>query len=169
MFLSAPEESGHVFISRIIKVTMDCEMCGKNVSHLTKVRIDGAVLNVCDSCAKFGTPAESIRSSYSKPVQEEPITTIKINQKRIVVPPAKPSSKRKARDNLESLTIVPDYADLIRSARSKMNMTQDELAAKVLERKNVLASIERGDLLPEIKTARKLEKVLGISLVEKEE
>ncbi len=148
---------------------MDCEMCGKKVPHLTKVRVDGALLNVCDSCARFGTPAESIRSSFPRKEAEEPITTVKINQKRIVVPPAKPSSRRRARDNIENLTIVPDYGEIIRSARSRLNMTQDELAAKILERKNVLASIERGDLLPEIKTARKLEKVLGISLVEKEE
>ncbi len=144
-------------------------MCGKKVPHLTKVRVDGALLNVCDSCARFGTPAESIRSNFARNEPEEPITTVKINQKRIVVPPAKPSTRRKARDNIENLTIVPDPGEIIRSARSRLNMTQDELAAKILERKNVLASIERGDLLPEIKTARKLEKVLGISLVEKEE
>lgn len=144
-------------------------MCGKKVPHLTKVRVDGALLNVCDSCARFGTPAESIRTSFSRQEPEEPITTVKINQKRIVVPPARPSTRRKIKDNIDNLTIVPDYAEIIRSARSRMNMTQDELAAKILERKNVLASIERGDLLPEIKTARKLEKVLGISLVEKEE
>ena len=68
---------------------MDCEMCGKSVPRLSKVRIDGAVLNVCDSCAKFGTPAESIRTSFSKPVASEQISTVKINQKRIVVPPSK--------------------------------------------------------------------------------
>ncbi len=159
----------HVFIPGSNKESMDCEMCGKNVPHLTKVRIDGAILNVCDACAKFGTPAESIRTSFSKPAAEEPIATIKINQKRIIVPPAKPTSRRRTRDNIDSLTVVQDYGELIKEAREKLNMTQDELAAKILERKNVLSSMERGDLLPEIKVARKLEKVLGITLVEKEE
>ena len=37
---------------------------------------------------------------------------------------------------------------------SSLSLTQDELAAKLLEKKNVISSIERGDLLPEIKTAR---------------
>jgi putative transcription factor len=159
----------HVFIPGSNKEGMDCEMCGKNVPHLTKVRIDGAILNVCDACAKFGTPAESIRTSFSKPAAEEPIATIKINQKRIIVPPARPTSRRRTRDNIDSLTVVQDYGELIKEAREKLNMTQDELAAKILERKNVLSSMERGDLLPEIKVARKLEKVLGITLVEKEE
>ena len=46
-------------------------------------------------------------------------------------------------------------------------MSQDDLAKKIFERKNVLSNIERGELLPDISTARKLEKVLNIKLLEK--
>lgn len=148
---------------------MDCEMCGKKVPHLEKVRIEGAVLNVCDSCAKLGTPAESIRTRFSTTSAHSNIEPIKMPQKRIVVPPSRPFSKRKRRDDIEKLDVVPEYAELIKSARSKLSMTQDELAAKLLEKKNVISSIERGDLLPEIKTARKLERLLNIKLLESEE
>lgn len=150
---------------------MDCEMCGKKVPRLSKVRIDGAVLNVCDSCAKYGTPAESIRTRYPSHSGPEHGNTepIKIPQKKIVVPPSRPSSRRRKRENLDELDIVPEYADLIKDARARLSMTQDDLATKAQERKNVIASIERGDLLPEIKTARKLERLLNIKLVESEE
>lgn len=148
---------------------MDCEMCGKKVGRLNKVRIDGAVLNVCDSCAKYGTPAESIRTRYSPPTPHGTVESVKIPQKKIVVPPSRPSSKRRKRENFENLEVVPDYADLIKQARSKLSLTQDELAAKLLEKKNVIASIERGDLLPEIKTARKIERLLHIKILESEE
>ncbi len=148
---------------------MDCEMCGKKVPHLEKVRIEGAVLNVCDSCAKLGTPAESIRTRYSSPSAHSSNEPIIIPQKKIVVPPSRPSSRRKRRDNIEDLDVVPEYAELIKSAREKLSITQDELASKILEKKNVIASIERGDLLPEIKTARKLERLLNIKLLESEE
>jgi putative transcription factor len=144
-------------------------MCGKSAPRLTKVRIDGAVLNVCESCARYGTPAESVRTKFSSPSVQQNIEPVKIPQKKIVVPPARPSSKRRRSENIDTLQIVPEYADLIKQARSKLSLTQDELAAKILERKNVLSSIERGDLLPEIRTARKLEKLLGIKLVENEE
>lgn len=148
---------------------MDCEMCGKKVPHLEKVRIEGAVLNVCDTCARLGTPAESIRSRFSSASTSRPQEAIKIPQKKIVVPPSRPSSKRRRRDSIENLEVVPEYAELIREARSKLSMTQDELAAKLLEKKNVISSIERGDLLPEIKVARKIERLLNIKLLESEE
>lgn len=144
-------------------------MCGKKVPHLTKVRIDGAVLNVCDSCAKYGTPAESIRTRFPTASSTRPVEPVTIPQKKIVVPPSRPSSKRRRRENFDSLEVVPEYAELIKEARSRLSLTQDELAEKVLERKNVIANIERGDLLPEIKTARKLERLLHIKLVESEE
>ncbi len=150
-------------------MSMDCEMCGKRVPRLTKTRIDGAVLNVCDSCAKYGTPAESIRTRYPSPTATSNIQSVKIPQKKIVVPPTRPSSKRRRRENFDNLEVVPEYADLIKEARSKLSMTQDELAAKLLEKKNVIASIERGDLLPEIKVARKIERLLNIKILESEE
>ncbi len=153
----------------MIAMSMDCEMCGKRVPHLTKVRIDGAVLNVCDSCAKYGTPAESIRTRFSSVTSQSSTQSIKLPQKKIVVPPSRPSSKKRRRENLDNLEVVPEYADLIKQARSRLSMTQDELAAKLLEKKNVIASIERGDLLPEIKTARKIERLLNIKILESEE
>ncbi len=63
---------------------------------------------------------------------------------------------------------MEDYARLIKSKREQMGMTQEELAQKILERKNVLSNIERGELLPDINTAKKLEKVLNIKLIEKD-
>lgn len=148
---------------------MDCEMCGKRVPHLTKTRIDGAVLNVCDSCAKYGTPAESIRTRYSSVTATSNTQSVQMPQKKIVVPPTRPSSRRRRRENYDNLEVIPEYADLIREARTKLSMTQDELAAKLLEKKNVIASIERGDLLPEIKVARKIERLLNIKILESEE
>ena len=47
-----------------------------------------------------------------------------------------------------------------------MSLTQEELALKMMEKKHVLANIERGDLKPDIRTARKLEKLLKITLLE---
>ena len=68
---------------------------------------------------------------------------------------------------MEDYDIVEDYAELIKNKREEMQMTQDDLAKKIFERKNVLSNIERGELLPDINTARKLEKVLNIKLLEK--
>ncbi len=149
-------------------------MCGKQTNKLIKIKIDGAILNVCEDCARFGEPVEEKKyNSLSETL------TIKFPEKKIIVPQhKKPFKKPLNRDNpkkiyrkpenIENLDIVEDYARLIKSKREQMGMTQEELAQKILERKNVLSNIERGELLPDINTAKKLEKVLNIKLIEKD-
>ncbi|MCY0851679.1 MAG: multiprotein bridging factor aMBF1 [Thermoplasma acidophilum] len=140
---------------------MECEMCGKKVSKTTRIMIDGAVLNVCDDCARFGTPV--IEHNKFKPVDQ----AIKVQLPER--PQPKPVAARKPAKKVsdEDLDIVEDYAELVKNARERLAMSQADLAAKIFERKNVIASIERGELMPDLKTARKLEKILGITLVEK--
>ncbi|AAT43796.1 multiprotein bridging factor aMBF1 [Picrophilus oshimae] len=145
---------------------MECEMCGRNVPQLKRVRVSGAIMNVCPACARFGEPVDEPRKQEIK----EDIK-VKIPEKKIIVKTYKKpykKYKRPAGDDVESLDIVEDYASLIKSARERLSMTQEDLARKVLERKNVISNIERGDLLPSIETAKKLEKVLGIKLIETE-
>jgi putative transcription factor len=148
---------------------MNCEMCGASSDKLIKIRVSGAILNVCPQCAKFGEPVEEKKLNK---ISENVI--IKFPEKKINVVTYKKPFKRPVpakrsvhRENVEELDVVEDYADLIKNKRSEMQMTQDDLAKKIFERKNVLSNIERGELLPDISTARKLEKVLNIKLLEK--
>ena len=148
---------------------MNCEMCGDFSDKLIKIRVSGAILNVCPKCAKFGDPVEEKKLNK---ISEN--ITIKFTEKKInVVTYKKPfkksvtSRKPVRKENIEELDVVEDYANLIKNKREEMQMTQDDLAKKIFERKNVLSNIERGELLPDISTARKLEKVLNIKLLEK--
>ena len=148
---------------------MNCEMCGDFSDKLIKIRVSGAILNVCTKCAKFGDPVEEKKLNK---ISEN--ITIKFPEKKInVVTYKKPfkksvtSRKPVRKENVEELDVVEDYANLIKNKREEMQMTQDDLAKKIFERKNVLSNIERGELLPDISTARKLEKVLNIKLLEK--
>ncbi len=151
---------------------MECEMCGRKINKANKVRIDHAILNVCDSCAKFGTPLDPSHGyDKLKPGNSGNITVTIPEKKPARAPtsvqrPRSPPPRRKT--SIEELDIVPEYADLIKGARARLSWTQEDLAKKILERKNVLSNIERGELLPDIKTARKLERALGIKLVEKQ-
>lgn len=138
-------------------------MCGKKVAKTTKIMIDGAILNVCDDCAKFGTPV--IDHNKFKPV--DPAIRVQLPEKPQPRTVSSPARKQVRKVNDEDLDIVEDYAELVKNAREKLAMSQADLAAKIFERKNVIASIERGELMPDLKTARKLEKILGITLVEK--
>lgn len=140
---------------------MQCEMCGKTVQKTERVMVDGVVLQVCDSCSKFGKKIEVRKVEqvvrYRAPAQHSTGYNVVKKQTR---PP-----KNQDRE-IENLEIVPEYPELIRSARDRLSWTQEELAAKLLEKKNVIAKLERGEFMPSLKLARKIEKLLDIKLVE---
>lgn len=141
----------------------ECEMCGSKVPKLIKVRVDSAVLMVCEKCAKYGTPLQKKQEAPNPVVFQRPLAKPRVAQN------AKKATQRKPDGNadIEDTVVVEDYGEVIKSAREKMGWTQEDLAKRIMERKNVLSSIERGALMPDVKTARKLEKALGIRLLEK--
>lgn len=141
-------------------------MCGKSVPKTQRVMVDNAVLNLCDSCSKFGKPLdkkpEPITMKYNAPAPRTYNTTPRATA------PHKVKSKppRRERSDLDSLEVSPEYPDIVKEAREKLEWTQEELALKILEKKNVVAKIERGELMPSVKLARKLEKLLDVKLIE---
>lgn len=143
-------------------------MCGNNVPKTQKVRIDSAILQLCDRCAKFGTPVDPPKKAPQPVVVEH--TTPHISRTPGMRPPPRPVKKvhRNRQVDSDDLYVVPEYPELINQARSRLSWTQEDLANKLLEKKNVLAKIERGDLTPSLKLARKIEKILDIKLLEKD-
>jgi putative transcription factor len=131
---------------------MICEVCGKNVPRLRKVIIEGAVMNVCDDCARLGVPLE----------EKKAIKQTSIHR----VPQVKESKKQN--DVLdENEVLVDDYGERIRRARESRNLTLEDAAKKLLEKKNVLSKIERGEMKPDKDLIKKLEKFYSIKLTEK--
>ncbi|MBI5072318.1 TIGR00270 family protein, partial [Candidatus Woesearchaeota archaeon] len=62
--------------------------------------------------------------------------------------------------------IVEEYALKIKQAREKRKLNQEEFAKMLNERESVLHNIEAGKQKPSMELAKKLEKVLGIVLIE---
>ena len=65
----------------------------------------------------------------------------------------------------EDLELVENYGELVREARIKIGLAQEELASQVGEKATVIKKIEHGELRPSIELARKLEKILRIRLL----
>ena len=128
---------------------MGCELCGKE-AVLFKTEIEGSVLNVCEGCSKFGTVISKIKTEQE----------VKKEEKRMIVHEAKEEAVE---------TIVEGYALLIKNAREKMNLKQEEFAKKINEKVSVVQHLENASITPSIALARKLERFLGIRLVELEE
>jgi len=149
-----------------------CELCGRNMKGRGRnVTIEGASMLVCPQCAtKFGGQSISSESRSSFAPQVRP-SWIGSSQK---APPiqtrrvSKPKPKPKARSGvlIDDLELIEDYAKVIRVARQKKNLSQEELAQKIGERISTLQSIESGRLKPTGKAIRGLERELEISLLE---
>ncbi len=138
-------------------------MCGSRVEKLKKIKVDGAILSVCPKCERFGTPLENMRV-YDVPSPNVqggvniPVKPVIMNRKVI--------RKKSSDKDIESLEIVPDFAEIIRLAREKTGMTQDEMADKLREKRTLISAIERGGIKPDIKTARKIENLLKVKILE---
>jgi putative transcription factor len=59
----------------------------------------------------------------------------------------------------------PDFNDIVKNARKKAGITQEQLAAQIMEKALVIKKIERKELTPDDKLRKKLEKALNVSLV----
>lgn len=128
-----------------------CDLCGKS-TQLYKVEIEKARLNVCSDCAKYGTVLERPIEVPSPPRQEHPGYAWQ----------AAPAAEQ-----IESL-IDDDYSTLIKTAREKAKLTQEELAKAIAEKENVVHRMENRQQEPTVKIAKKLEQFLHIKLIKKE-
>jgi len=62
--------------------------------------------------------------------------------------------------------IVEDYADRVKKARMEKGLSLKDLALQLMVRELLIKKIENGELIPEEEVRKKLEKVLGIKLVD---
>ncbi len=66
----------------------------------------------------------------------------------------------------ERYEVVPNYAEIIRRARERLGWSHRVLAEKVRESERTIRRIEAGELVPTIDLARRLERALGVKLLE---
>lgn len=140
---------------------MQCEMCGETIRGAPKlVRVEGAELQVCSKCEKYGTEVQQVRrTDLVRP------TISKAGSAR--APAAAPSAYRK-RDMFDFIEgdIVDDYHERIKRARLEKGLSQKDLALQMKEKEHLIQKIENHDLIPEENVRKKLEKVLGIRLID---
>jgi len=129
---------------------MQCELCGKEIPGRPKrVAIEGAQLETCAACAGLGTEIRGPQSSRA--------------------PLSKGAShvRPRYRDIYRQIEgeIDPDFDNIVRQARQKAGLTQEQLAAKIMEKALVIKKIERKELTPDDKLRKKLEKALNVNLL----
>jgi putative transcription factor len=117
---------------------VQCALCGKE-AKLVKARVEGAVIEVCEDCVKFG---ERIFEPVYKPV------------------------KRKVKLDFEEKEIVERYGKRVLEARNEKGLSREELAKLLGEKESVIRRIEEEEMIPDSELAKKIESKLGIKLFE---
>jgi putative transcription factor len=129
---------------------MHCELCGKEIIGKPKrVVVEGAELETCAACGSLGT---EIRRPQT-----------------FIGPTGKVAahSRTRYRDIYRQMEgeIDPEFSDIVKNARKRAGITQEQLAAKIMEKALVIRKIERKELTPDDKLRKKLEKALNVNLL----
>ncbi|MFB6204553.1 MAG: multiprotein bridging factor aMBF1 [Candidatus Nanohaloarchaea archaeon] len=117
---------------------MPCELCGSETDSLNKVKIEGAVLKVCDSCADMGNEVKTSTTRKKK--------------------------KKKSSRPRDEKVLVDDYGDRIKEEREDREMTMQELADELKEKTSVVKKIENQQLKPDKTLAKKFSRELDLEL-----
>jgi len=145
-----------------------CEMCGAEKASLTTTKVEGAELELCSDCSDFGTEVRT-ESSSSASTKYSTSSSSSSSSSSGSAGSSSSSSSRRRRDMFDDMeTVTGDYDDRIRKARESAGLSQEDLASDINEKASVIRKLERGDILPSDGVQQKLEKKLGISLVEGE-
>ena len=122
-----------------------CEMCGTSTENLTKVKIAGSIMNVCNSCKNLGK------------------TQNEGNEKKSY------SFYHKKKENKDNFILINNYTSLINSSLAKKKLTVHHLARALNIKESLLHKVLTNKFDLEINLAKKIEDFLKIKLVIKEE
>ncbi|MFB6208939.1 MAG: multiprotein bridging factor aMBF1 [Candidatus Nanohaloarchaea archaeon] len=116
-----------------------CELCGRDVDSLKKVKIEGATLSVCDNCSDMG---EQVSKTSRKRSQS--------------------TSRSKKRSSEEIL--INNYGEKLKKARESKQLSIKEVAEDLNEKESLISKIEKEQLKPDKPLARKLGKKFELTL-----
>jgi putative transcription factor len=123
-----------------------CEICGSRTDDIYRVSVEGTEMKTCIKCTKYGKVISRIVIETPKEEKKRKITISN------VIEPEE--------------AVVKNYASIVRQAREKRELNQEEFAKMLNERLSVMKSIEQNKLIPDLKLAKKLEQELNIKLIE---
>ncbi len=132
-------------------------MCGKVVGT-RRYMVEGTIMTLGLECAKYGTPMDATAPAGS---QGAIAHNLQRRETRM--------TSRNVYDQQEAVTLVDNFGPKIHKAREAKGLSHEQLGNKVSARVPELKHIESGKLRPSDDLTKKLEKELGITLLERVE
>ena len=118
---------------------MACDLCSKK-GPTRKTRIEGVVYSACSDCQRLGVDATPAAVSYQK---------------------------KRSFSKQEDVSVVrSDASRVISSARQRSGVSAKDFAQRLNVKESVLLAWESGKRSPTVDDARRLEKLLSVSLVQ---
>ena len=114
---------------------------------MNPTKIEGAVIEVCERCSKFGT---------------------KVGIQAIAYTPIKKTIKITELDNPD-LELIPEYGKLIVKIREDKGLTRYDFAKRLNEKESVVKRLEDQEFEPPEELIKKIEDFLDIRLRERYE
>ena len=129
-----------------------CEICGNTIRGPTDtIEVDGGLFRVCSTCSKLGKSVKLPQKNQSP---------------RHFISKSKPINRTYEDSDVE---LRIDFNKIIKSAREKKGISQDEMGKRINEKISVIRHLETGTLKPNDMLSRKLERFLKIQLLLPEE
>lgn len=148
---------------KTLSKTSTCEMCGTDIyGRPIEIKIEGAVLAVCGSCAKHGKRVDSRPKRIVRPT----VQARTVSKSRSPTPRITPSTPYRGSVGGGTGELVSDYTERIRLARQKMKLTQKEVSIQTKISTAELQSIEIGKVRPTDDIRKRIEKFFDIKLTE---
>jgi putative transcription factor len=137
---------------------MRCEVCGREIHGQPYYRvIEGGKLTVCGQCSKFSN-------------QEWDPKAPKARRSPTRRRSAQPKPRRRSDiETAESLELIDGYGMIIKKARQKKGISVEDFAKKISEKESVVKKLEKENMNPPLNLVRKVQRELGISLLEEAE
>ena len=130
---------------------MQCELCGMESSGCRPALVDDVRMMLCPGCMKHGKGVKEVAP---------------VNVQKSILGRIRRPRERDVYVEMDK-ALVSGWNDLIKKARKKKGISREKLGFNIGERTITISKIENGDLRPSDEVVGKLEKELGITLVEK--
>lgn len=145
---------------------VSCEVCGKGAAKHTAL-IEGAKFQVCERCAQHGKILDKPSSNVSVSGGTGNVNVQKVSGTKTSA--FKSGRKDTNQSYNMSEEIVDNYAEIIRKEFNRSGKTYKDFANDLNENESYMRKIIRGEMMPTIATAKKLEKAYNIKLIEEGE
>ncbi len=139
---------------------MECEICGREDGGIIAL-IEGARLHVCESCARGGKILHVEPEAYSSKQGAGPGTGGGSGAAGGARSPGAQHTMEK-----DEFELVDSYGVKIKAARERLGLPLAVLGERIAEKESFLERIEKETAKPSDPLAKKLEKELGITILE---